>query len=93
MLLIIITSTDRGFALVLYPPTLILCIHFTVIYYFRAPFMRDFPNPELTVFTCYEKHIFELIVVYQSHFISKLRLEHHDALTTFFNVTQADVPL
>ena len=55
--------------------------------------MRDFPNPELTVFTCYEKHIFELIVVYQSHFISKLRLEHHDALTTFFNVTQADVPL
>ena len=84
---------SRGFALILYPPTLILCIHFTVINYSRAPFMRDFPDPELTVFTCYEKHIFELIVVYQSHFISKLRLEHHNALTTFFNVTQTDVPL
>ena len=55
--------------------------------------MRDFPDPKLSVFTCNEKHIFELIVVYQSNFISKLRLEHHDALTTFFDVTQAYVPL
>ena len=95
MLLIILSSTDPilTFALILYPPTLIFCIHLTVIYDFRPPFMWDFPNPELTIFASDEKHIFELIVVYQSHFISKLRLKHHDALTTFLNVTQADIPL
>ena len=55
--------------------------------------MRYLPYPELTVFACNEKHIFKLIVVYQSHFISKLRLEHHDALSTLFDVTQTNVPL